>query len=324
MSALPQARGAESETPDAPPAEAAPPASYESLYLTGRPSLKRFIRHVRGHAVEQPIEADLAEEWHAAKRVVDGLAKEEAGFADGPTLGRLGNEYEPLLIEFLKDPLVRNGFNSVPTEVALVELDRLVVYQKDIDLTYAARLARYLGPAPSRAQIFRTCLGHDHPHPPVRWSRVHGDSFVFVSESNDLRFLGTMPLQQSHIKDYAQPGNLAGVVGLAVGFGSNFLNAVYAENRLVLNNGSHRAYTLRSLGVTHVPCIVQHVSSHEELDLVASSQVQSNPDRYLRHPRPMLLKDYFDPRLHKVMRFHRRLQQVTVRFEIEENYLPAL
>jgi plasmid stabilization system protein ParE len=339
MSASPQRREARSELPgDArlPPTlasgEAAAPqgqpdpaaAPPETLYLTGRPSLKRFIRYVRGHAVDQPPEADLAEEWQAAKRVVDTLEKEEAGLADGPALGKLGPEYQPLLIEFLKDPLVRGGFNSVPTEVALVELDRLVVYQKHIDVTYAGQLARHLGRAPSRAQIFQTCLGHDHPQPPVKWSRVHGDSFVFVSASNDLRFLGSMSLQQKQIVDHAPPGNVAGIIGLAVGFGSNFLNAIYAENRLVLSNGSHRAYTLRSLGVTHAPCIVQHVSSREELDLVAPSPVQSNPDRYLRHPRPMLLRDYFDPRLHKVMPFHRRLQQVTVRFEVEENFLPAL
>jgi hypothetical protein len=324
MSASPQVREVGSE-PAAPPGQPdAAPASHEALYLIGRPSLKRFIRYVRSHAVEEPSEADLAEEWHTAKGVVETLAKEEAGLADKPAIGKLGPEYEPLLIELLRDPLVQGGFNSVPTDVALVELDRLVVYQKNIDVSYAGQLARYLGPAPGRAQIFRTCLGHDHPQAPVRWSRVHGDRFVFVSASNDLRFLGTMRLQQEHIKDHPQPGNVAGIIGLAVGFGSNFLNAIYAENRLVLSNGSHRAYALRSLGVTHVPCIVQHVSSRDELDLVAPSQVQSSPDRYFKHPRPMLLKDYFDPRLHKRMRFHRRLQQVTVRFEVEENYLPAL
>jgi hypothetical protein len=324
MSAYPKVREVGSKSPPPEQLDAVVASSHEALYLIGRPSLKRFIRYVQSHAVEEPSESGLAEEWQAAKGVVETLAQEEAGLADGPVMGKLGSEYEPLLIEFLKDPLVRAGFNSVPTEVALVELDRLVVYQKHIDVTYAGELARYLGPAPSRAQIFRTCLGHDHPRPPVKWSRVHGDSFVFVSASNDLRFLGTMRLEQNQIKDHAPPGNVAGIVGLAVGFGSNFLNAVYAENRLVLSNGSHRAYALRSLGVTHVPCIVQHVSTRDQLDLVAPPQVESNPDRYFKHPRPMLLKDYFDPRLHKVMRCHRRLQQVTVRFEVEENYLPAL
>ena len=113
-------------------------------------------------------------------------------------------------------------------------------------------------------------------------------------------------------------------MGIAVGFGSNFLNAIYAENRLILNNGSHRAYALRRLGVTHAPCIVQHVSSRHELELVASSRVRRDPDRYLKSPRPSMLKDYFNPKLSIVLPVHRRVRQVTVRFDIDEEYVPAI
>ena len=296
----------------------------QNLYLIGRPTLKKFLRYVQRHAVNPTAQGTLADQWQAAKEVVRSLEREEAGVADDPPRGKMGPEYDPLLIEFLRDPLVRHGFNTVPTEVALVELDRLVVSQKHIDLTFVRQLESKLGPAPSREQIFRFCLSFDHPQPPVKWRRVRGDKYVFVSPSNDLRFLGVMPLEPSHIKDYRSPGNLVGVVGIAVGFSSNFLNAIYAENRLVLNNGNHRAYALRSLGVTHAPCIIQHVSSRDELDLVAASAVRSDPDLYLKHPRPMMLKDYFNPKLHKVVPVHRRVRQVSVRFEAEENYAPAL
>jgi len=308
------------------PIEAAPPvARDENLYLIGRPTMKQFIRYVRGHAVNPPGDAILADEWQAANDYVRTLEKEEAGCADNPPISPLevNAKYEPLLIEFLKDPLVRNSFNTVPTDVAMVELDRLVVYQKHIDLTFVEQLKKKLGPTPSDEEIFRTCLPYDHPQPPVKWSRVH-DSFVFVSHSNDLRFLGTMPLKAEHIKDYPPPGNLVGVVGIAVGFGSNFLNAVCAEKRIILNNGSHRAYALREMGFTHVPCIVQHVPSRELLNVVACSDIRHDADFFLKHPRPTMLKDYFNPKLRKVMPVHRRLHQVTVRFEVDESYLPAV
>jgi hypothetical protein len=303
--------------------ETAQDAVDETLYLIGRPTLKQFCRFVRSHAVNPPSEGTLSDEWQAANHVVRALQVEEPGIADSPSIRKLTPFYEPLLIEFLKDPLVRNGFNTVPTEVAIVELDRLVVYQHHIDLTFVRQLQSELGPAPTEGQIFRTCLPYDHPQPPVKWCRAHRDSFVFMSPSNDLRFLGTMPLESNHIKDYAPPGNLVSVVGLAIGFGSNFLNAVYSENRLILNNGSHRAYALREMGVTHVPCIVQHVSSRDELEMVAASDVLEDPDNYLKQPRPSMLRDYFDPRLRKVMPVHRRLRQVTVKFEIDEAYVPA-
>lgn len=302
-----------------------PDATDENLYLIGRPPLKQFLRFVRSHAVNPPDEGTLTEEWQAASQHIRVLEKDEAGWADNPPVTKveIDAQYEPLLTEFLKDPLVQNGFNTVPTEVAFVELDRLVVCQRHIDTTFARRLREKLGPAPSDETIFRTCLPYDHPQPPVKWSSVHRDSFVFMSPSNDLRFLGPMQLQSAHVKDYPPPGNLVGVVGLAVGFGSNFLNAIRVENRIILNNGSHRAYALRDMGITHVPCILQHLASRDQLEVVAPSEVCRHPDLYLKHPRPPMLKDYFHPRLRKVMPVHRRWRQVTVRFEVEEAYVPA-
>jgi len=299
----------------------------ETLYLAGRPSLRRFVRFVRSQAVHPPDPSSLADEWHAAHDHIGRLQELEAGYADNPSitpLTKLGKKYEPLLIEFLKDPLVRHSYNSVPSDVALVELDRLVVHQKHIDLTFVRALKKKLGPAPSDETIFRTCLPFDHPQPPAKWSRVRHNSFVFVSPSNDLRFLGALSLEPGQLTNVPPPGSTVGLVGLAVGFGSNFLNAVYIEGRLILKNGSHRAYALRDLGITHVPCIVQHVSSRDELDEVAGEEVTDQADLFLKQPRPSLLKDYFDTKLHKVIRVERRVRQVTVKFQVEESYIPTL
>jgi len=312
--------------PEQPASRANQEPTNENLYLIGRPTLKKFLRFVRNNAVKPPDDGTLTDEWEAAYNYVRTLEKDEAGAADNPPITKVEvtPKNEALLTEFLKDPLVRNGFNTMPSEVAFVELDRPVVYQHHIDLTYVRLLERELGPAPSEEQIFRTALLHAHPRPAVKWSRSHGNTFVFMSPSNDVRFLGTMSLKPANITDYAPPGDLAGVLGLAVGFGSNFLNAIYAENRLILTNGSHRAYTLRKLGVTHVPCIIQHVSLREKLEVVADSQVVDDPDYYLKHPRPSMLKDYFNPKLHTVMPVHRRLRQVTIKFEVEHGDVPVV
>ncbi|HYO84441.1 MAG TPA: hypothetical protein VES20_23770 [Bryobacteraceae bacterium] len=298
-------------------------ATGHTLYMLGRPTLKDFVRFVESEAAHVPDRATLASRWHAAAEAARSMEQSEPGAADNPTITKLGPEYEPLLIEFLKDPLVRNGFNTVPSQVALVELEKLVVYQRHIDLSFVAQLERKLGALAGHEKIFRTCLPFDHPQPPARWSRIERDKFVFVSPSNDLRFLEAISLNPEQLKD-DHGGNLLGIVGLAVGFGSNFLNAVYAENRLILNNGSHRAYALHKLGYTHAPCIVQHVSSRHELELVASSQVRRDPDAYLKSPRPPMLRDYFNPGLHTVLPVRRSIRQVTVRFEIEETFVPAL
>ena len=300
------------------------PQVYETLYLAGRPPLKGFIRYVRGHAVEPPDDGVLAERWNDARRVVEQLTVDEAGAADNPGSRKLGPSWHPLLKEFLRDPLVRNGFNLVPTEIALVELDKLVVYQEHVDVTFARDLAERLGPSPSDEMLFRTCLPYDHPHPPVRWAKMHGDKYVFMSPSNDMRFLGPVPLEAGNITGCELPGSVVGVVGLAVGFGSNFMNAVRVGNRIVLNNGTHRAYALRRMGIEYAPCIVQHCASREELDAIGSSDIHKGEALYLDHPRPPMLRDYFDARLHMVMPVRRRLRQVTVTFSTSEDFVPAM
>lgn len=295
----------------------------ENLYLIGRPTLKQFLRFVKDNAVHPPSSGELIEEWQAANRIVRALDKVEAGIADKPSIQPVDPENK-LLLEFLQAPLVRHSFNTVPTEVAYIELDQLVVYQHHIDLTFVQKLKNRLGQSPSEEEIFGTCLPCRPSSPPVKWSRTHRNTFVFMSPSDDMRFLGSMSLEPENITDYPPPGNLAGVVGLAVGFGSNFLNAIYAEKRLILNNGSHRAYALRDLGIARVPCIVQHISSRDELSVLASTAITDAPNFYLQDPRPMMLKDYFDPRLRKVMPVHRRLRQVTVKFDVDVTFAPAL
>lgn len=58
--------------------------------------------------------------------------------------------------------------------------------------------------------------------------------------------------------------------------------------------------------------------------MVSSSAIRENPDLYLTHPRPPMLRDYFNPKLHVVMPVHQRLRQITIKFEVEEDYRPAL
>lgn len=296
----------------------------DHVFLAGRPSLRQYLAFIKDLAVERPDDRALTEEWRVANEEVERREKLERGYADGVPVGPLPEHLAPLRARLHEDPLYAHAFDSVETTLGMVELDRLVVYQKHIDLSFARQLMSRLAGTLDDERLFRFCLPFDHPQPPVKWMRTHRDTFVFVSPSNDIRYLGTMSLEARHVVGYPPPGNLVGIVGLAVGFGSNFLNAIQVGDRIVLNNGSHRAYALRALGVTHVPCIVQHVSSREELSVVASSDLKRNPDRYLKPKRPPVLKDYFDPKLHRIVPCVRRLRQVRVKFSIDDGDLPAV
>lgn len=307
--------------------EPAPPLNIcDYIYLKGRPDLKDFIRFVRKKSIEPPNEDVLIEDWKAAQKRIAKLEKTEAGAADNPPITKLdvNGRHEKYLIELLKNPLIQNGFNTVPTDIAYIELNRLIVYQKHIDLSHVEEIKKKLGPSPDEEQIFNTCLPPNQSHPPVKWGRKGKDSYVFLSPSNDLRYLGTMQLKPENVTGLPHPGNLIGVIGFAAGFGSNFLNAVYTHNRLILNNGSHRAYALHDLGVTHVPCLIQHVHSMDELDVVATTEIVEDPDYFLKHPRPAMLRDYFNPELRRSLKVQRKLREITVRFSFDESDIPAM
>ena len=104
--------------------EAEPPD--ESIYLLGRPTLRHFLRFIGQRAIHQGRvdEGMLTDEWRAASEHIATIEKDEAGIADYPAVAALGPRLQPLRDELLKNPLITHGFNTVPANFAMVELDR--------------------------------------------------------------------------------------------------------------------------------------------------------------------------------------------------------
>lgn len=298
----------------------------ECIFLIGRPPFAEYLGFLTTQTLQGATTdyGPLATEWRAANDHIHDLEQQEAGWADNPTIGVLAPNLEPLWEQVRADSLFQRSFSIVPTSIGIVELDRLVVYQKLINLEHVRRLHHQLGDALSDEEVFRLCLPNEHVEPAVSRMRIANNAYLFVSPSNDLRFLEPTLLDATQITGVSPSGLISNMVGLAVGFGANYLNVIHAENRLVLNNGSHRAFALREMGITHVPCLIQHVSRREELKVMASSDLQQQPDTFLTDPRPPLLKDYFDPKLRKVVATPRRLRQVKITFAIEQLDIPAV
>jgi len=300
------------------------PQADEHVFLIGRPPLGEFLGFVQanavnGDAVDQRL---LADEWRKANDHIRELEKREAGWADNPKIAPIPGRLEALKTEVLADPMFQRSYNIVPADIGMVELDRLVVFQKQINLDFVRQIRSALGANPDEEKVFQLCLPLDHPHPPARVGRIAQNAYQFSSASNDLRFLEPVLLRAQQVTDYAPQGPIVGIVALMVGYGSNYLNAVHVENRLVLNNGSHRAFALREAGVRQVPCIVQHITRRDELEVVIPL-LHQRPELYLTPPRPPVLKDYFDPQLRKLVSVPRRLRHVRITFVVEQLDLPA-
>ena len=136
-----------------------------------------------------------------------------------------------------------------------------------------------------------------------------------------MRFLGATLVDPAAIKGLSVQGHARAVIALSVGFSSNVLNVIRLGNRVVLNNGHHRAYALRAMGLTHVPCVIQVCASHEELREAASSEICDNSDLYYEAPRPPLLRDFDRPDLTRAFTTARLQRQVSVQFKSESRQL---
>jgi hypothetical protein len=212
----------------------------------------------------------------------------------------------------------------MPVSIGIVELDKLVVYQKAVNLGQIARIKERLGDAPSEEAIFGTCFPLDRALDPPFGYQEGADGWTFVSPSNDFRYLGARLLPPAAVSGFmGSPGEPVAMMVLAVGYSVNALAAARIEGRLVLTNGSHRAYALRDLGITHVPCLIQDVSRREELELLGVQELIATPDAYLAAPRPPMLKDYFDPALRIVAPVPRKDRHVQVAFRPNALDLPA-
>jgi len=294
------------------------------VFLIGRPPISELLGFIRNMAVDGQS-ADLGAltaKWRAANDHVLQLEKEQAGAADAAAAGPIPGELAALAQPLLADPVFRRAYRFAPTDLAIVDLDRLVVFQKYINLAFVEELKARLGPAPTPETILRFAL-LDRQDPQFQFMQSAPTAYTFISRSTDFRFLEPQFLDPSRVPAFESTGHPVAILGLAVGYGSNFLNVINIDNRLVLGNGSHRAYALRDLGVTQVPALVQRLTRREELELVASGDFASNPDRYLKTLRPPMLRDYFDDRLRMVVPVYRKSRSVRVQFAFEATDIPA-
>lgn len=294
------------------------------VYLMGRPPISEYIRFIQTQTYEsQNVNLNnLAMEWRDANDRVKEIEKVEKGIADNHPLLPIPEKLNYLLEKVYNDEVFKKAFSFMPYHFEMVELDKLMVHQKFINLSHVDRIKKELENNLTEETIFKSCFPFERQPVGFRQQQVNPQAFHFVSQSNDLRFLDTMLLKAEQIKGYTPNGIVAGIVAIVVGFGTNYLSAVSVDNRLILNNGSHRAYALRDLGITYVPCVIQTVTRIEELELFGSN-ITTMVQQYHNNSRPPLLKDYFDLRLRKVIHLSEKNRHVQVNFNIDNSYLPV-
>jgi hypothetical protein len=319
---VPDKRKAQKATTDSPWPRSG--ADLEELWLLGQPPLERLLEFVEEAVVdsERFDRAALTNRWRAANEYYQALERSEAGIANQGEHRELEPVLAPLATQVAASPHFRRAFDTLPTRFGMVELDKLIIYQRHVTRNFVdARMAR-IGSVPDPQDLFRLCLPIDEPEANVHVQKVGSRRYVFRSPSTDFRFHEPVLLRPAQVNGYVPFGEVASIVGLVVGFGSNFLNAVQVGKRMLLNNGYHRAVALRGMGVTHAPCIIQTAATIDELQISVKTRVADDPEFYFESARPPLLRDFFDARIYTLLPVRKRMRQIEVSFETKD-YLVA-
>ncbi|MCZ7673841.1 MAG: hypothetical protein M5U34_45330 [Chloroflexi bacterium] len=114
----------------------------EHVFLVGRPPLGEFIGFVTSLALQEQAtdHGALADEWRSANDHIRSWKTKKQVGPDNPGIAEIPASLTPLQESVYEDPIYQRSFSIVPASIGMVELDRLVVYQKHINLEYVRRI----------------------------------------------------------------------------------------------------------------------------------------------------------------------------------------
>ncbi len=229
----------------------------------------------------------------------------------------------PRIAEISGNALFKKTFSILPISFELVEIDRLVAGQRSVNLEYAERLITTYEGKTDIENLIEICVSATRDMPPIQHLEVANNTHVFSSPNLDIRFLGAF-LKKLTPEDvtFAVMGGLPAAAIIAfVGYGGAPINVYRCQNRLVLNNGFHRIYALRSLGVRKIPVVVQNVRNFQ---LEFPPAVAGLPKEYLLGaPRPVLMKDFFESEFCITLKAKRRVKVVTLNTSVGQFDVPS-
>jgi hypothetical protein len=307
------------------PAVAIGTSSFRQQYLLAFASQPEVCQYLRTQLIpdEAPRTPEILRAWADAQPRVQALIQSEAGIADTIQIEEVPAQSGSAIEAMLNSDLVRKAF-QLQYGVGVVEIDKLVAAQRAVNLEYVDQLRADFKDDLSFDALAKICLSSDRKVSPIQHLELGQNVHAFSSPSSDLRFLGSFLIENltPDLMTYAQGGGspAAAVISL-IGYGAYPINVYKVGPRVVLANGFHRVYTLRSLGVSHIPVLIQQADNWQLEFPPVVAGVQR--EYLILHPRPVLMKDFFEQGFTATIHVRNRLKLVTVQSNVGQHDVPS-
>lgn len=299
--------------------------SFRQRYLYAFATRAEIVNHVRTQCLDEERNRldQILNDWQNLQPRVAQIMQNEADRPETVQVKATPQECQSTLERIASDSLFQKTFSSLPITFALVEVDKLVAPQRTVHLGYVERLSATYPKSPTVSELLEICVSPKRKMDPIQHLEIGPNTHVFSSPNSDVRFLGAFVKELTEDDlNYAVMGGVPAAAIIAfIGYGGAPINVLKAGNRIVLNNGFHRVYALRSIGVREIPVVVQMVQNPQ---LEFPLQVAGLPKEYLLNvPRPVLLKDFFEPDFAITLKVRERMRTVTVSIALNQYDVPA-
>jgi len=294
-----------------------------TLFPYGAATQAEVINIIKMNCIESDVQnlSKTMADWRIASNLYLSIVNKESGIPDTINTKPIEIAYKSKLESISADVLFQQTFSYLQTEFQLVEINKLVAAQRLVNLDHVQRLKATLPKNPSMGDLIDFCLAPKNSPPEPKVLQLAQNAYSFNSESADFRFLGgfAKPLSNDDIK-VAGGGKPVASIVLLVGYGSAISNAYLVKNRIILNNGFHRMFTLADMGIQYAPVLIQKISNP---DLEFPPHISGLPKDYLiDNPRPVIMKDFVDKTLFTVISKKPTMKNLQIAWNAQETSTP--
>lgn len=252
-----------------------------------------IIEYMRMAADEEQerIEGILSK-WDDAKKTLIQIIKKEEGMQNQPSSREMNPLFDEKIRKITLSSSFQKAFRGRDYEFRMVEIDKLITPQVGVYVDFIEHLKSSFPQKITEDFIFDLCLSNSKENARISFLRLNDSTFLYSSDSTDFRVVDieSRPAQEPNPTEASKalPNTALSVI---LGYGSQIVNVVSSGNKMVLSNGLHRLYALRSAGITHAPALV--INNPIQIELSKYLQF----DLIMNNPRPPMMKDFFNPEL---------------------------
>jgi hypothetical protein len=247
----------------------------------------------------------------------------------------VANDIDPkysALIEVIEEQLALHPFwKANKHSIKMVKIDELITLQSYINVNRANDLAEKISKDASFEDLLYYTIDFNRKPAVIHNHVISQNAVLFSTNDHDVR-LGRIEVRQ--IPRYDEQGmssdKTVPALVIPIQEGDPFVYCIRTHmavimpdgtqkqiHFLTLQNGIHRAYALRSLGIEYMPCLVIDPISAEETRMLMGNW---SPERLQQNAsqRPPLMKDFFNPELTERFKVRQKVLCIKVGWTVEK------